>query len=87
MIGFLWVLDTPFSTRPANDGTFVLSGLPLGPGKLTVWHERAEPVEIDVVIDAEVAVMEEVAELRITRPRLPSHARKDGSAYRKRQTY
>ncbi len=87
MVGFLWVLDTRFSARPANDGTFSLEGLPLGPGKLTVWHERAEPYEVDVSISSSEQAMQGPIDLRITRPRLPSHTRKDGSVYRTRHTY
>jgi len=85
MVGFVWVLNTPYSARPDGSGRFHLAGLPPGVGTLTVWHERAKPSTFE--IEAAVETAERDIELRITRPRLPSHARKDGTAYRKRSRY
>lgn len=85
MVGYVWVLDAPFSASPDNEGRFVIDGLPLGAGTLTLWHERAEPLEVEVQVGA--LSKEQVFDLAITRPRLPSHSRKDGSAYRQRRTY
>ena len=48
MVGYVWVLDTPFQATPGADGSFVLTGLPRGPGKLTVWHEQAAPMPLVV---------------------------------------
>lgn len=86
MVGYVWVLGTPHWLRPGPDGSFRFDGLPAGRGKLTLWHPRAEPstVEID---PGQGGVDLGEFELRITRPRLPSHARKDGSNYRTRTVY
>src|SRR5436305_7561359 len=43
MVAYILVLDTPYYTQPGADGQFVLSGLPKGRGRLTVWHEQADP--------------------------------------------
>lgn len=85
MVGFVWVLDTPFFVQPGADGRFLLTGLPEGSGTLSVWHERARTATFEITI-AE-SVVEQDVELRITRPRLPSHARKDGSVYRRKRGY
>ncbi len=88
MVGFLWVLESPHFVNPDSEGRFTLANLPPGPGTLTVWHERAEPLELDVVIGADgKQSLSKPIELRITRPRVPSHSRKDGSAYRTRSGY
>lgn len=86
MVGYVWVLTTPHWLRPEADGSFRFEGLPPGRGKLTLWHPRAEPVAVDVDPGAGGVKMGDF-ELRITRPRLPSHARKDGSTYRTRRVY
>ena len=85
MAGFVWVLETPFFVRPGNDGRFSLDGLPRGSGVLSVWHERARTATYEINIGDNVVVKD--VELKITRPRLPSHARKDGSSYRRRRGY
>lgn len=86
MVGYVWVLATPHWMRPGPDGTFRFDSLPAGPGKLTLWHPRAEPSTVEVDPGQGGVDMGEF-ELRITRPRLPSHARKDGSNYRTRTVY
>lgn len=85
MVGYVWVLGTPHWLRPQPDGSFRFDGLPAGRGKLTLWHPRAEPETADIEVGRGVGARE--FELRITRPRLPSHARKDGSTYRTRTVY
>lgn len=78
MVAYIWVLATPYSISPAADGSFTLSGVPKGPGKLTVWHEQAEPwtIELQVPTPGPVA-----ARLEITRPRIPPHVDKSGRSY------
>lgn len=85
MVGFVWVLETPFFVRPDSAGRFTLDGLPKGSGTLSVWHERARTAAYEVGIGEGVVVQD--VELKITRPRLASHARKDGSSYRRRRGY
>ena len=52
MVAYVLVVDTPFWTRPAADGTFAFAGLPAGAGKVTAWHERAEPNSSAVTLPA-----------------------------------
>ncbi len=78
MVAYIWVLGTPYSASPADDGSFTLSGLPKGPGKLTVWHEQAEPWSIDLSVPAPGTV---AARLEVTRPRIPPHVDKTGRSY------
>ena len=77
MVAYVLVVDTPFVTRVSADGSFELSGLPPGGGRLTVWHDRSEPwsraleqgagpVDVELVID---------------RARVPRHANKFGKPY------
>lgn len=40
MFAYILVLDTPYFTNAQSDGDFSLSGLPQGPGVLTVWNPR-----------------------------------------------
>ena len=86
MVGYVWVLATPHWLRPEPDGAFRFDGLPAGRGRLTLWHPRAEPSTVEVDPGQGGVDMGDF-ELRITRPRLPSHARKDGSNYRTRTVY
>lgn len=78
MVAYIWVLATPYSISPAADGSFTLSGVPKGPGKLTVWHEQAEPWTIDLQVPTPGPV---AARLEITRPRIPPHVDKSGRSY------
>ncbi len=77
MVAHVVVLDTPWYTRPAEDGTFRLEGVPRGPGRLHVWHERAETRAFE--IDPGDAPLE--ARLEITQPRIPPHLNKFGRRY------
>jgi plastocyanin len=78
MVGYVWVLNTPFLATPGADGGFVLTGLPRGPGKLTVWHEQADPVTIDVQVPRTDLL---AARVEIVRPRVPPHLDKAGKSY------
>ena len=78
MVGYVWVLDTPFMATPDANGNFVLTGLPKGPGRLTVWHEQAEPRTVDVQVPRAEPAM---ATLEIARPRIPPHLNKSGKSY------
>jgi plastocyanin len=80
MVAYIMVLDTPYYVSPDAQGEFVLTGLPRGPGKLTVWHEQADPWTVDVELPAKVAgpVM---ARVEIVRPLIPAHLNKLGQSY------
>jgi plastocyanin len=78
MVAYVLVLDTPYSVSPAADGSFVLAGLPRGPGKLTVWHEQTDPWTADVQLPAAGPLM---ARIEVVRPYLPPHLNKSGQSY------
>lgn len=77
MVAYVWVMNTPFLANPGADGSFVLTGLPRGPGRLTVWHEQGDPVTIDVQAPSDSVT----ARLEIVRPRVPAHLDKAGKSY------
>ena len=84
MVGYILVLESPYVATPDAEGRFVLTGLPKGPGRLTVWHEQAEPASMDI----QVPRAEPLApRLEIVRPRIPSHLNKAGKSYSTRDTY
>ncbi|MEO8502615.1 MAG: hypothetical protein ABI609_01850 [Acidobacteriota bacterium] len=78
MVGYIWVLDTPFSTMPDAAGNFTLTGLPEGAGTLEVWHEQTELWSETFKNLPHEAVG---AKLEVTRPRVPSHVNKLGQSY------
>ncbi|HTQ79658.1 MAG TPA: hypothetical protein VMM92_06655, partial [Thermoanaerobaculia bacterium] len=80
MVAYILVLDTPYFTAPAADGSFALTGLPRGNGKLTVWHEQAEPWAVTVQLPG-VGPAPLSARIEITRPLVPSHLDKNGKSY------
>jgi plastocyanin len=79
MAAYILVVDTPHFVNPAEDGSFVLTGLPKGAGKLTVWHEQTEPWTISVQLPAGPAPI--TARIEVTRPQVPSHLDKSGKSY------
>lgn len=78
MVAYVVVLATPFFARPEADGSFVLRDLPRGAGKLTVWHEQAEPLTINLPAGTTSAP---ALRLEIVRPRIPAHVDKRGRSY------
>jgi plastocyanin len=78
MVAYLLVLETPFSTAPNAQGEFVLTGLPRGRGKLTVWHEQAEAQAVEVELPRAEPLL---ARVEIVRPTLPPHLNKLGQSY------
>ena len=78
MVAYLLVVDTPHVVAPGADGSFVLSGLPKGPGRLTVWHEQADPWTADLQLPQGTPV---AARVEIVRPRVPPHLNKVGRSY------
>ena len=84
MVGYILVLESPYMATPDAEGRFVLTGLPKGPGKLTVWHEQAEPTTVEVQVPRAEPL---AARLEIVRPRIPPHLNKSGKSYSTRDTY
>lgn len=78
MVAYILVVETPYVTSPGTDGSFVLSGMPKGPGRLTVWHEQADPWTADVQLPQGTPV---AARVEILRPRVPPHLNKVGRSY------
>lgn len=82
MATYVLVLDTRHWQRPEEDGSFRLEGLPTGKGTLFVWHERADPLEVEVSLDG--GTLHRNLALRITKPRIPAHLDKEGRSYERR---
>jgi plastocyanin len=78
MVAYILVLDTPHLTVPDAEGGFVLSGLPRGKGRLTVWHDQAEPWTAEVELPREGAL---TIPVEVVRPTIPSHLNKSGKSY------
>jgi plastocyanin len=78
MVASILVLDTPFFTSPSATGEFALTGLPRGKGKLTVWHEQAEPWSMDVELPGPGPV---AARVEVVKPLIPPHLNKSGQSY------
>jgi plastocyanin len=81
MVAYILVLDTPFYTSPGADGSFRLSGLPKGPGKLTVWHEQAETWFNDLSLPLAAGAPPVAPRLVVVRPKLAPHTNKTGGSY------
>ncbi|MEZ5463193.1 hypothetical protein [Dokdonella sp.] len=78
MIGHILVLDTPYFTRPGNDGRFRLEDLPEQAGDLVVWHDRSKPWHIKAT-PGESAAIEVTLDLNLRR--IPQHKNKFGKPY------
>jgi len=65
MSAHIVVVDTPFHLRPDNQGRFSFDELPSGAGKLTAWHERSDPVQINVNLIGEHVELQPI-DLRAT---------------------
>lgn len=53
MYAHIVVVNGPHFTSPDSAGYFQLQDLPPGPGVLTLWHERSEPLRIELTIGDE----------------------------------
>jgi plastocyanin len=87
MVAYVLVLDTPYFATPAADGAFRLAGLPRGAGKLTVWHEQADPWSKDVTLPLTGDAPPVEARLVVVRPKLPPHLNKTGESYGHGEAY
>ena len=83
MVGYVLVLDTPYYTQPDQSGKFELRDLPVGPGTLTIWHERSKPLSIRV----EGRIQPQDFVMKVGKRRIPKHKNKFGSSYKKRKKY
>ena len=48
----VYLLDTPCFTRPAESGSFRITGLPHGRHRVVAWHESAGADTVEVVVGA-----------------------------------
>jgi plastocyanin len=87
MVAYILVLDTPYYTVPGDDASFRLTGLPRGPGKLTVWHEQADPWSMEVTLPLADPAAPLDARLVVVRPKLPPHLNKTGGSYNRSDDY
>ncbi len=78
MAGYILVVDTPYATAPDKAGAFVLSGVPPGPGTLSIWHERGEMQTQALTLPLSAPLR---LALPVSKPRIPRHLNKFGKAY------
>ncbi len=52
MRGWIWVLDHPYGSVSAEDGTYVIDEIPPGTYRLTAWHEKLGEQEVEVTVTA-----------------------------------
>jgi plastocyanin len=52
MGGIILVLDTPYFTRPDENGRFRIEGLPVGRHTLVAWHESTGTISREIVVTA-----------------------------------
>jgi hypothetical protein len=87
MVAYILVLDTAHSTSPGADGSFRLTGLPKGSGKLTVWHEQADPWSTQLTLPLAEDAPPVAARLVVVRPKLAPHLNKTGESYSRGDAY
>lgn len=85
MRGYVVVLDTPHYAMLNEDGSFQLTDLPEGSGKLFVWHPRGKTVSQAVSLRAEPLQFE--ATMALTKRSLPKHKNKFGKPYKRNRDY
>lgn len=50
MTGYVIVVNTPWHTQASNDGRWEIARVPAGKYVMTIWHERAKPVEAGIEV-------------------------------------
>jgi plastocyanin len=86
MSAIIVVHDNPFFTMAGRDGRFALEGVPAGSYRITAWHERADPVSVDVVVPAEGQATTNLT-LDASKFRRARHKNKHGQDYPAREKY
>jgi plastocyanin len=84
MYAHVLVLATPYFGRPDAGGRIRLEGLPPGPGRLLLWHERTE---LDTRALSSPSAAPATIEVGLTRRRVPPHFNKFGRPYDRRDRY
>ena len=72
------VVDTPYLVSPGKDGRFSLDKLPLGGGKLMIWHPRANVQEQILRLPAAAPI---ALRLVLSKPRFVEHMNKERKPY------
>lgn len=82
MMANILVLNTPFFATPDVQGQFQFKNLPVGPGELFVWHERATLYRKAFTVNANSVIVEPIT-MSLTKKRIPPHLNKFGRPYRR----
>ncbi len=80
MVAYVLVLDTPYFTRPDENGEFQLKNLPEVPGTLVVWHDRSDEQRKEISPRARDDFQ---FKMKASKRRIPQHNNKLGGSYRK----
>ncbi|HET9680075.1 MAG TPA: hypothetical protein VFP95_05910, partial [Gammaproteobacteria bacterium] len=73
------VLETPYFTQVAKDGSFRLKDIPAGSGTVTIWHPRADKKTQAITVPQTGSFD---LSLVLTKPLVPAHLNKSGESYR-----
>lgn len=85
MVAHIVVVETPHFARVDADGSFVIEGVPEGPGMLIAWFEQSEPWSRKVQSAGASPI---TIQLEVSKPRVPRHQNKFGKPYsRRRERY
>jgi plastocyanin len=76
------VVATPYFANADAQGDFRLADLPAGPGKLTLWHPRAQSQTLEIKVPLREPL---TLQLTLTRPAVSAHLNKERKQYRPSQ--
>ncbi len=79
MVAFILALNTPYFSRADEAGNYNIE-VPNQPGKLVIWHERADAYEEYLADSSQDEIN---AKLKITKRRIQQHNNKLGESYRR----
>lgn len=80
MTAFVVVAPSQWNVQAGNDGRWAIPGVPAGEYTLTVWHERARPVESTIVVPA-TGLADHATSLDARGYRFVEHKNKFGREY------